>query len=353
MIAISAEIKLSIIVPVYNTEKYLSGCLDSLLDSKTNEYEVILVDDGSSDSSPLLCDEYAKRFDHIRVIHQKNAGLANARNTGIKNAVGEYLTFVDSDDTVDAGYADSVLEHIKRNDDIIVYGYRVDYTQTQQSRKMQLKEMPSVDAATAARELEENGCFNMVWMKVYRTRMLQEHPQMLFVPHTEPGEDLIFNCRCFMKAKSISLVNEAFYHWIRRGEDTLANCFRNDLYEKNLMFIDYRNRLYRSLGIYDSQFSLLSKGNLAYIFSCVPNMYRKGHIISKDRRMTFYREILNNKDVALWVKNTIPDNELHQRFIRLYQKGSAGRMDFYYRTALWARNTFDGIWRIIRKRMKK
>lgn len=352
MIAISAEIKLSIIVPVYNTEKYLSGCLDSLLDNKTNEYEIILVDDGSSDSSPVLCDEYAERFDHIRVIHQKNAGLANARNAGIRSAVGEFLTFADSDDTVDAGFADSVLEHIRRDDDIIVYGYRVDYTQTQQSRKMQLKEMPSVDAATAVRELEENGCFNMVWMKVYRKQLLQKQAQIIFVPHTEPGEDLIFNCMCFMKAKSISLVSEPFYHWIRRGEDTLANCFRDDLYEKNLMFIDYRNRLYQALGIDDSQFSLLSKGNLSYIFSCIPNMYRRGHVFSKDRRMAFYREILDSNDVALWVKNTTPDNKLHRRFIRLYQKGSAEIMDSYYRTALWARNTFDGIWRMIRKRMK-
>ena len=352
MIAINTKIKLSIIVPVYNTEKYLSGCLNSLLDCKTNEYEIILVDDGSSDSSPALCDRYAERFDHIRVIHQKNAGLANARNACVRIAVGEFLTFVDSDDTVDAGYADSVLEHIKRNDDIIVYGYRVDYTQTQQIKKKQLKEMPSVDAATAVRELEENGCFNMVCMKVYRNRLLQEQPQTLFIPHTEPGEDLIFNCECFMKAKSISLVNESFYHWIRRGEDTLANCFRDDLYEKNRMFIDYRNRLYQVLGMDDSQFSLLSKGNLTYIFSCIPNMYRKGHIFSKDRRMAFYREILDSKDVALWVNNTTPENMLHQRFIRLYQNGSAERMDFYYRTALWARNTFDGLWRMIRKRTK-
>lgn len=352
MIAISAEIKLSIIVPVYNTEKYLSECLDSLLDSKTNQYEIILVDDGSSDSSPALCDRYKERFDHIRVIHQKNGGLANARNTGIRNAVGEFLTFVDSDDTVDAGYADSVLERINKKDDIIVYAYKVEYTQTQQIRKKQLTEMPSVDAASAVKVLEENGDFNMVWAKVYRTRLLQEQPQTRFVPHTEPGEDLIFNCECFMKAKSISLVNEMFYHWIRRGEDTLANRFRNDLYEKNLMFIDYRNRLYQALGIYDSQFSLLSKGNLAYIFSCVPNMYRRGHVFSKSRRIAFYREILDSEDIALWVNNTTPDNKLHQRFIRLYKKGSARRMDHYYRTMLWARNTFDGLWQIIRKRMK-
>ena len=353
MIVISAEIKLSIIVPVYNTEKHLSDCLNSLLDSQTSEYEIILVDDGSSDSSPVLCDRYKERFDRIRVIHQKNAGAANARNAGIGIAVGEYLTFVDSDDTVDTGCVDSMLRYIKRNDDIIVYGCKVEYTQTRQIRETRLTEMLSVDAASAVKELEEKGCFNMACMKVYRTRMIREQSQMLFVSDTEPGEDLIFNCNCFMKAKSVSLVNRTFYHWMRRGEDTLSNRFRDDLYEKSLMFIDYRNRLYQTLGIDDSQFPLLSRGNLAYIFSCVPNMYRRGHIFSKSRRMAFYREILNSEDVALWVKNATPDNQLHQRFIRLYQTGSAERMDAYYRTALWARNTFDGLWQIIRKRMKK
>ena len=353
MIVISAETKLSVIVPVYNVEKYLSGCVDSLLKNQTKEYEIILVDDGSSDGSPAICDAYESKYENIRVIHQDNGGLACARNTGIENARGRYLTFIDSDDVMESGYLDAAVQYIERDDDIIVFSYLTEYTQTGEIHRMELKEAASVDAAGAVRILEKCGMFNMSTNKFYKRELLAREPRTAFLPKTEPGEDLIFNCGCFPKAGSVSLINEAYYHWIRRGEDTLANRFRNDLYEKNLMFIDYRNRLYRTLGMEETDFALLSKGNLGYIFSCIPNMYRKGHIFKKSRRMAFYRDILGSEEVACWVENASVDFRLHQRFIKLYRTGSPGRMDVYYRTALWARSTFDRLWQIIRKRMKK
>ena len=91
---------LSIIVPVYNVEKYLKTCINSLLEQKLDVYEIILVDDGSTDSSGGICDEYAKKHEKIQVIHKKNGGLSSARNTGIENAVGKYIGFVDSDDYI-------------------------------------------------------------------------------------------------------------------------------------------------------------------------------------------------------------------------------------------------------------
>ena len=91
---------LSIIVPVYNVEKYLKTCINSLLEQKLDAYEIILVDDGSTDSSGGICDEYAKKHEKIQVIHKKNGGLSSARNTGIENAVGKYIGFVDSDDYI-------------------------------------------------------------------------------------------------------------------------------------------------------------------------------------------------------------------------------------------------------------
>ena len=91
---------LSIIVPVYNVEKYLKTCINSLLEQKLDAYEIILVDDGSTDSSGGICDEYVKKHEKIQVIHKKNGGLSSARNTGIENAVGKYIGFVDSDDYI-------------------------------------------------------------------------------------------------------------------------------------------------------------------------------------------------------------------------------------------------------------
>ena len=104
--------KLSIIIPVYRTQDTLERCLESILQQSFTDYEMILVDDGSDDGSPQLCDEYARKDARIRVIHKENGGLSDARNAGIRKARGEYITFVDSDDTM----VDNTLENLIQED---------------------------------------------------------------------------------------------------------------------------------------------------------------------------------------------------------------------------------------------
>ena len=353
MIPIGSDVKLSIIVPVYQVEKHLKNCVDSILDCKTDAVEILLVDDGSTDGSPAICDAYEKQYDNIRVIRKENGGLASARNAGLNAASGRYITFIDSDDTVESGFADCIIEHIDRGDDIIVFPLAVEYTQTNYIRKTDLADLCSVDPAQAVSALETSGMFNMSCSKVYRREMLTQQPCTEFEPHTEPGEDLIFNCRCFVKAKTVTLVNRHFYHWIRRGEDSLANRFRKDLFEKNKMFIEHRNRLYDALGMTETDYPLLAKGNLAYIFACIPNMYRGKNKFPRKERIAFYNEILQSKDVADWLAAAEISGSLMRQFKRLYGTGSAFAMDAYYSAALWGRNSFDSLWQIIRKRMKR
>lgn len=92
--------KISVIVPVYNVEKYLSRCIDSIISQTFSDFELILVDDGSTDSSGKICDEYGKKDGRVKVIHKKNGGQSSARNAGIENSTGEYISFVDSDDWI-------------------------------------------------------------------------------------------------------------------------------------------------------------------------------------------------------------------------------------------------------------
>lgn len=116
----NAQVEISIIVPVYNVEKYLERCLKSLLSQTFENYEIILIDDGSSDNSGKICDDYAKRYEKIRVIHQKNAGLSAARNVGIKQSIAPYILFVDSDDTIDEFACKKLYETMmKENVDIV------------------------------------------------------------------------------------------------------------------------------------------------------------------------------------------------------------------------------------------
>ena len=115
--------KISVIIPVYNVEKYLKKCVDSVLAQDFSDYEILLIDDGSTDSSGKICDEYAEKTAHIRVIHQENKGQGGARNTGILEATGEYLMFVDSDDFLKSRALSILYKTASEYDaDIVLFG---------------------------------------------------------------------------------------------------------------------------------------------------------------------------------------------------------------------------------------
>ena len=106
---------ISIITPVYKVEAYLSRCVDSILNQSFQDFELILVDDGSPDQSGMICDQYAAKDDRIRVIHQVNGGAAAARNTGLDAAAGEWVTFIDSDDWVHPKYLEALHNAVNEN----------------------------------------------------------------------------------------------------------------------------------------------------------------------------------------------------------------------------------------------
>ena len=112
--------KLSIIIPVYNIENYLERCINSIIAQNINECEIILVDDGSTDTSSNICDFYSKQYDYIHTIHQINQGLSCARNTGIKNAKGDYIWFIDGDDYIENNALRIILDQISSNSDIYI-----------------------------------------------------------------------------------------------------------------------------------------------------------------------------------------------------------------------------------------
>lgn len=117
--------KLSIIIPVYRTQETLTRCLESILHQTFTDYEIILVDDGSPDECPRLCEEYAKKYTQISVIHKENGGLSEARNTGIKQAKGEYITFIDSDDAIAENTLNPLIDEIGRDSRIDILEYPI------------------------------------------------------------------------------------------------------------------------------------------------------------------------------------------------------------------------------------
>ena len=116
--------KISIIIPVYKVEKYIRKTLDSVIEQIIPDVEVILVDDGSPDNCGKICDEYAEKFNFIKVIHQQNSGVSVARNRGVKETSGEYIMFLDSDDLLDDGFLKEINSRLSENADIYTFGFK-------------------------------------------------------------------------------------------------------------------------------------------------------------------------------------------------------------------------------------
>lgn len=344
------KIKLSIIVPVYNVEKYLKRCVDSIIQNPAKDLEIILIDDGSPDECPRICDEYALNEKRVKAIHKKNGGVAAARNTGLEYAKGEYIWFVDSDDYLHEGWEKNIYTFL--NDaDLLVFSHHIEFVDMKIVEKHILINKENFSAQEALRELEKENSFNFLWNKIYRREVIEVAPKVRFVENSEPGEDLIFNCDYFKRIKKVLFREEIAYCYMRQGEDTLANKFRVDLFKKNQFFISKRKEIYNFLEMdasYDAE--LLAEGNIRYIFVCIPNMYRKGHKFKRKDRLEFYKEILSSKEIhrELLVLGNL--DYLLSQFKKLYFINSPVLMDTFYLGACEMRNHFNNLYLQFRKK---
>ena len=185
------DIKISIIVPIYNVEKYLDRCMVSLLNQTLKDIEIIMVDDGSPDNCPQMCDEYAKKDNRVKVVHKENGGLGYARNSGLDVAMGEYVAFVDSDDYLDEDSLLSMVELTKHYDaDLFCFGIRMTTTDKPMQRKQQHDTLYTVDSSNLIKKILLYNTNCGPCSKMFRTKRLQN---FRFDESLKIGEDLLFN----------------------------------------------------------------------------------------------------------------------------------------------------------------
>lgn len=210
---------ISIIVPIYKVEPYLRDCLDSIMKQSYDDYEVILVDDGSPDGCGEICDEYVAINDKWKVIHQVNGGLSVARNAGLSIAKGEYICFIDSDDSVDSNYLEMLYSAIVRYEaDLAICGYQ------RIRKKADISSVHNDNFQYMDEKLLWDEVFgnlnNAAWNKLYKRELIAEQR---FVQDLYHGEDLIFNLEYISKCHSAVKIDESLYHyWERSGSVTQA-----------------------------------------------------------------------------------------------------------------------------------
>lgn len=219
------SIKLSVIVPVYNVEPYINRCVDSIINQTYKDLEIILVDDGSTDKSGMICDEYAIKDSRIRVIHKENGGIVSARKAGILNATGEYTTDVDSDDWIEKEAYSYMIQIIKQFEpDMLALGHKKQYTNGVIGKYRQALSEGMFQGRKFVEEF--NNCLDkmnflcapvneVLWNKVIKTNIRKKY--QLCVPDIlQKCEDNAVVIPCLLNVDSIYIDSNCFYHYCVR-----------------------------------------------------------------------------------------------------------------------------------------
>lgn len=211
---------ISVIVPIYNVEKYLARCVDSIVNQTYKNLEIILVDDGSPDRCPQMCDDYAEKDSRIKVVHKKNGGLSDARNAGMAVATGEYISFIDSDDYVSDDFFECLLDVMnKENSDIAecsVVKFYEDNRFDEFSDDLSVKTYDTQDAMSAL--IAENPFHQHVWNKLYKTELVKDIPYAV----GKLNEDEFWTYRVFGRANKVARINKTMYYYFQRSSSIMG-----------------------------------------------------------------------------------------------------------------------------------
>ena len=230
---------ISVVIPIYKVEKYIFRCVDSVLNQTYKNLEIILVDDGSPDACPKICDEYAKKDARVIVIHKQNGGLSSARNAGIEIAKGEYITFIDSDDYVNDNYVETLYKAIcEDGTDLAIGSHRAVYDNGTVIDRSCSKRctLSSVEALKCV--LYDDGIDVSAWAKLYKLELFSD----IRYPEGRLYEDAATTYKLIDKAGKISLDSKVIYNYMIRINSIAAGAFspkKMDLITSTKEMCDY------------------------------------------------------------------------------------------------------------------
>lgn len=243
----------SIIVPIYKVEEYLHKCIDSILAQTFKDFELLLIDDGSPDNCPKICDEYARQDNRIRVIHKINGGLVAARNTGVNEATGQYICYVDGDDWIAPNLLEVIVEKVlgKMTIDMVVY---------QGVRQFENKQIPLPEGPAEGLYSKEklksdvypymmydcrkpfcNGLiFPVAWNKIFRREFLLKH--YCREENIRMGEDNAFVFECLFEANDVYFLKDSLYFYNQLNVGSMTNNYDPTRFENNKRMTNYMTK---------------------------------------------------------------------------------------------------------------
>ena len=311
--------KVSIIVPVYNVEKYLHRCMDSLINQTLKDIEIIAVNDGSTDSSLSILREYEKKDTRVIVINKKNGGLSSARNEGMKYTSGDYITFVDSDDWLDINSLEEMYKtSVNYNCDLVMCSYSREYTDKSKPKKFNLEKVTVYNeqeckdlhrriVGPIGNELgnpEHNDSLVTAWGKLYKSSIIKDN-NIEFIDTSIIGtEDCLFNVYAFGNVKKAVFLNESFYKYWKENANSLTA-----VHKKNL------NKRWMTMYAYIREY--IDENNLEdYFYTALDNRIAMSILglglneCNKDNKISTFKKISN-------LRNMLKEDTMHNSLNKL------------------------------------
>ncbi|MEF9892034.1 MAG: glycosyltransferase family 2 protein [Anaerorhabdus sp.] len=350
--------KLSIIMAMYNAEKYIKPCLESILNQTFKDFELIIVDDGSKDGSAEIVKKYGEIDKRIKYHYQENQSACVALNNGIGYAKGEYLTFVDNDDIVEIETYEKVSNLLDEfSADIVVYGYYQEFIDEGYSTICKPDELYAStyeECQNIVVNIFENGVFHPFWNKWYRRELILIN-DINFDSRFNSMGDYSFNCRLFQHAKNIATLDFVGYHYLKRNRDSLVTN-----YVKNMVpCFEERRRLTRELFDYYDLWCLESAKNYyitQYYFESedfLINLYKPKCDLDKNEKCKLIDKYILDKKSKEYYDCFKPNTIYAKIFLFSIKSNSASFIGFVYTTLTVLKNSFFGVYKVFRKQQYK
>lgn len=281
--------KFSVIIPVYNAEKYIKRSISSVVNQTYKNIEIILIDDGSQDKSRDICEEYSKNDNRIKVIYQKNSGVSVSRNVGIKNSIAPYIIFVDSDDWIENNMLEKLNKITEEMDvDCITYNINNIVKTGCISVKKMIKDFI---------KLIKTETINSSCNKVYKREIIEKY-DVKFDKKIQIGEDLLFNLLYLSKIEDIYFLNENLYNYNRENVNSVTAKYIENKYEQ-LMYVDSEIKKY--LQSFDNKKLLECEKFVRFknIFSCFMDLSHKECKYTRKEKINYIKKIRKENRIII------------------------------------------------------
>lgn len=308
------ELLFSIIIPIYNCEKYIERCIKSIIEQDFFSYEIIAVDDGSKDNSLNICNNIAENFKQVKVFSKKNSGVSDTRNYALNRATGKYILFMDSDDYVEKDYLQTAIDIIKKyNVEFVNFGFFSDVENERQElissnricmEDILVKKQEELNEKIV--ELWDKHMLYNLWNKVYlREKIVNENIEF---PTKNFGEDMEFNIRYMKKIDTFYNSSKCFYHYIKERKNSITNKYNDDLFSIRIAEYHFFNKYFEERNIeYNRYIEFSSRRFIERVVGCIENICSSN--LSIKNKLKKIKEILKNETTRDTVKIARPHSK--------------------------------------------